>query len=194
MAKNVSFILCGGWDMFFGKLKLKQVYSFLLALGIALAVIGCQALEQQVLEQQGVESQRPNVAIAGVSQILPITAQAVIGETVIDLEVAKTPAQQALGLMYRSELADNRGMLFPFDPPQLVSFWMKNCLISLDLIFIYEGEVIDMAENAPPCYEVTCPTYGPNQIIDQVLELRGGRAAELGLTRGDRLKIKPNTN
>ncbi|MDG2990884.1 DUF192 domain-containing protein [Candidatus Synechococcus calcipolaris G9] len=175
--------------MFSGKLKFKQVkqiYSFFLALGVALTVIGCQALEQPSLN-----SQNSNVAIAGVSQILPITAQAIIGETVIDLEVAKTPAQQALGLMYRSELADNRGMLFPFDPPQLVSFWMKNCLISLDLIFIYEGEVIDIAENAPPCYDDPCPTYGPNQIIDHVLELRGGRAAEISLAVGDRLKIKP---
>lgn len=172
--------------MFSGTLRLKpikQVGLFLLAATVALGMIGCQSIQQK--------HSQSNVAIAGVSQILPIRAQAVIGETVIDLEVAQTPAQQALGLMYRSELANNRGMLFPFDPPQLVSFWMKNCLISLDLIFIYEGEVIDITENAPPCKANACPTYGPNQIVDHVLELRGGRSAEIGLTVGDRLKIKP---
>ncbi|WP_199249535.1 DUF192 domain-containing protein [[Phormidium] sp. ETS-05] len=126
-------------------------------------------------------------------QNLPIGALVEIGGKLIELEVAATPQEQALGLMYRTSLADNRGMLFPFSPPTPVSFWMKNCRISLDMIFLLNGEVKGIAANVPPCTEEPCPTYGPDpgQIVDAVIELRGGRAAELGVKAGDRLEVRP---
>lgn len=117
-----------------------------------------------------------------------------VGDRWIELEVARTPRQQALGLMYRENLEDDRGMLFPFDTPQPVRFWMKNVRISLDMIFLYEGEVVGIAAEAPPCNTLAqyCPTYSPgeNILVDSVVELRGGRAAELGLTVGDVLDIE----
>ncbi|MBV5257708.1 DUF192 domain-containing protein [Synechococcus moorigangaii CMS01] len=128
-------------------------------------------------------------------QILPITATAqVVGtDKVFDLEVAKTPEQQRLGLMYREFLPDDRGMLFEFQPPRPVSFWMKNCLINLDMIFLRGGIVQAIAQDVPPCEGDPCPTYGPptDVAIDQVLEIRGGLAAEIGLEVGDRLEISP---
>lgn len=124
-------------------------------------------------------------------QMLPISAHAEIKGQRILLEVARTPRQQQIGLMYRTTLADNRGMLFPFNPPQPVSFWMKNTKIPLDMIFIREGRVQAIAANVPPCKADPCPSYGPqNAIIDHVLELRGGRAAQLGLKAGDRIIIQ----
>lgn len=123
-------------------------------------------------------------------QSLPISAQVNIGNQLIQLEVARTPQQQAIGLMYRTALADNRGMLFPVDPPRPVSFWMKHCLINLDMIFLRDGKVQAIAANVPPCKADPCPVYGPNLPVDQVLELRGGRAKELGLKVGDRLLIQ----
>lgn len=123
------------------------------------------------------------------AQSLPITAIAEIGETSIQLEVAQTPDQQALGLMYRTELADDRGMLFPFDRPRFTRFWMRNVEISLDMIFMMNDEVVAIAENVPPCTTTPCPTYGPDTPVTQVIELRGGRAAELGLSVGDRITI-----
>ncbi|CAD5912444.1 hypothetical protein PCC9214_00128 [Planktothrix tepida] len=122
-------------------------------------------------------------------QMLPITAQAKIGGQVIQLEVAKTPQQQALGLMYRTALADDRGMLFPFDRPRVVGFWMKNCKIPLDMIFLRNGVVKAVQVNAPPCQQEPCPTYGPDVAVDQVIELRGGRSQELGIKVGDRIAI-----
>jgi len=123
-------------------------------------------------------------------QMLPISAQVEIGGQKISLEVARTPQQQQMGLMYRTSLADDRGMLFPFDPPQPVSFWMKNTKIPLDMIFLREGQVQVIAANVPPCISDPCPSYGPEMTkIDQVIELRGGRAAELGLGVGDQVKI-----
>lgn len=122
-------------------------------------------------------------------QSLPITAQAEIEGEVIQIEVAQTRDQQAMGFMYRPSIPDDRGMLFPFDPPRPVQFWMRNVLVPLDMVFIRNGEVEAVASNVPPCTTAQCPVYGPATAIDQVLELRGGRAEELGLEKGDRLPI-----
>jgi uncharacterized membrane protein (UPF0127 family) len=123
-------------------------------------------------------------------QTLPITAQATIAGRKIELEVARTPEQQAMGLMSRIKLGDYRGMLFLFDPPQVVRFWMKNVRISLDMIFLQDGEVKAIAASVPPCTSNPCPTYGPETAVNQVIELRGGRASELGLKVGERVKIE----
>jgi uncharacterized membrane protein (UPF0127 family) len=123
-------------------------------------------------------------------QSLPISAQAQVLGQVIDLEVAQTPQQQAMGLMYRTALADNRGMLFPFNPPQPVSFWMKNVPVPLDMIFLRDGKVVEVAANVPPCTTASCPVYGPKTPINQVIELRAGRVAELGLRIGDSVSIR----
>ncbi|WP_448563762.1 DUF192 domain-containing protein [Trichothermofontia sp.] len=123
-------------------------------------------------------------------QMLPITAQATIAGEVIQLEVAKTAYEQAVGLMYRAELPPNHGMLFPFDPPRRVSFWMKNVHILLDMVFIKDGKVVAIAAEVPPCITLECPLYGPDQPVDQVLELRGGRAKELNLQVGDTINLQ----
>jgi uncharacterized membrane protein (UPF0127 family) len=112
-----------------------------------------------------------------------------MGNELIELEIAKTPEQQQIGLMYRTSLADNRGMLFPFSPPRPVSFWMKNVSINLDMIFLRDGVIQAIESNVPPCQNDPCTTYGPNVEIDQVIELRGGRSAELKLKQGDLIKI-----
>ena len=123
-------------------------------------------------------------------QMLPINATVIMGTQTIELEVATTPYQKAIGLMYREFLPANRGMLFIFERPQYVGFWMKNVRISLDMIFLLDGKIVSIAANVPPCTADPCPSYGPPQQIDRVIELRGGRAAELGLQPGDSLEIK----
>ncbi len=122
-------------------------------------------------------------------QFLSISARVRIVNHPIELEVAKTPEQQNTGLMYRT-LPDNRGMLFDFKPARSVNFWMKNCKISLDMIFIRNGTVTAIQAEALPCTADPCPTYGPDTIVDQVIELRGGRTAELGLKVNDRIAIE----
>ncbi|OKH10922.1 DUF192 domain-containing protein [[Limnothrix rosea] IAM M-220] len=124
-------------------------------------------------------------------QVLPITATAKIESSgqIFALEVAETAEQQQLGLMYRESLPDNRGMLFQFDPARPVSFWMKNCLIHLDIIFLKDGVVQTIARNVPPCENDPCPTYGTPADIDQVIEIRGGLSDEMGLTEGDEITV-----
>lgn len=123
-------------------------------------------------------------------QYLPVLAQVQLGETWISLEVTQTPQEQALGLMFRPSLEDDRGMLFEFDPARPVSFWMKNVVISLDMLFVREGKLVAIAPEVPPCTTIPCPTYGPAEAVDQVIELRGGRAAELGLKPGDPVVVQ----
>lgn len=122
-------------------------------------------------------------------QMLPITATAEIGEATIQLEVAQTPEQQATGLMFRESLPDNRGMLFPFEFERTARFWMKNVPVSLDMIFLNGDRIVGIANNVPPCESNPCPVYGPEALVDKVIELRGGRAAELGIEVNDEISI-----
>jgi len=130
------------------------------------------------------------VASENQGQMLPITAETEINGEVIQLEVARTRSEQSMGLMFRPSLEDNRGMLFVFGRPRPLQFWMKNVLIPLDMVFLRDGEVQAIV-TAPPCEADPCPTYGPrDRQSDSVIELRGGRAAELGLAEGDRVEIR----
>jgi uncharacterized membrane protein (UPF0127 family) len=101
------------------------------------------------------------------------------------VEVARTPEEQRRGLMYREALAADRGMIFPYEPPQPASFWMKNTLIPLDIIFIRaDGTIARIAANTTPMSLEPIPSLEP---VSAVLEIAGGRAAELGIKPGDRV-------
>ena len=101
------------------------------------------------------------------------------------VEIARTPQEQARGLMFRQSLAPDRGMIFPYDPPQPVAFWMKNTLIPLDMIFIrQDGTITNIAANTVPMSLDAVPSAEP---VAAVLEIAGGRSAELGIKAGDRV-------
>lgn len=133
----------------------------------------------------------PVATVPPAGQQLPITAEITIGGKVLRLEVAETPQEQATGLMYRSDLPDDRGMIFPMRPPRPAQFWMKNVPVALDMVFLYEGKIIAIVPQAPPCKVLDCPVYGTQDLVDHVLELRSGRAKELGLKVGDEATIVP---
>ena len=92
--------------------------------------------------------------------------------------------------MYRESLADNKGMMFPFKLERKARFWMKNVPISLDMIFMNGDRVVGIAADVPPCQSDPCPVYGPEALVDRVIELRGGRAKELGIKISDRILIQ----
>jgi uncharacterized membrane protein (UPF0127 family) len=89
--------------------------------------------------------------------------------------------------MFVRSLEPDRGMIFPYDPPQDVAFWMRNTLIPLDILFIRSDGRIARITNAKPLDETPLPGGEP---IAAVLELRGGRAAELGIKPGDQVDWK----
>ena len=116
---------------------------------------------------------------------MPLTITSSTGTHRFTVEVAETPEQQAQGLMNRQSLAPDRGMVFPRNPPGDASFWMKNTLIPLDLIFIREdGSIARIAENAVPLSLDPIPSLEP---VSAVLEIAGGRSAELGIKAGDKV-------
>lgn len=112
--------------------------------------------------------------------------QAILPDTfAVKLELAVTQQEVADGLMYRPSLPENRGVLFIFDADRYPSFWMKNTLISLDLIFLdAAGSVVDIVANVPPCAADPCPTYSPRLPARAVLEVAAGTASAHGIEPG----------
>lgn len=105
------------------------------------------------------------------------------GEHAFTVELADTPADRARGLMFRESLAPDAGMLFDFHEERPVSFWMQNTLIPLDMLFIRaDGHIANVHAEAKPRDTTSIPSDGP---VAFVLEIPGGRAAELGIAAGD---------
>lgn len=111
------------------------------------------------------------------------------GEECVEVEVARTAQELTHGLMYRESLEEGKGMLFVFEESGNYSFWMKNTLIPLDIIWINEDmQVIHIAE-ASPCEEEDCPTYSPNAMAKYVLEVNQGYAREHNVKIGDEVTL-----
>ncbi len=125
----------------------------LLGIGVSIFLLGCSpTLPIANAGATGIlAAESPTATTSG--QVLPVSARARIADRPIELEVAKTPEQQAMGLMYRTSLPDDRGMLFEFKPARWVNFWMKNCKISLDMIFVRDGvvEAIEVSDTSLYC-------------------------------------------
>src|SRR4051812_7369929 len=119
-------------------------------------------------------------AQSGLAEV-PLTIHSQTGDHRFTVEVAATLDQQEQGLMHRRSLDGDRGMIFPYDPPQDVGFWMKNTLIPLDMLFIRSDGTIARVASAKP---LDLTTVAAGEPVAAVLELRGGRAAELGIRAG----------
>jgi uncharacterized membrane protein (UPF0127 family) len=99
--------------------------------------------------------------------------------------IADTAASRSRGLMFVRELAAERGMLFLFEPPRFVSFWMQNTYVSLDLLFVApDGRVVNIVERATPLSTDLIDSAGP---VTGVLEVVAGTVERLGIRPGDRL-------
>jgi uncharacterized membrane protein (UPF0127 family) len=97
--------------------------------------------------------------------------------------IADTPARAEQGLMFVSDLPETIGMVFPMQPPQVATFWMKNTYIELDLLFIgADGRVTKIIQHAAP---MSLQTLSSDTPVNAVLELKGGVVAKLGLRPGD---------
>ena len=122
--------------------------------------------------------------------VVPVTVTTAGGARVFRVELASTPAAQQQGLMYRTGLKPDGGMLFHPYPagggaPQPANFWMKNTPASLDIIFIRaDGTIARIAENTVPFSESFVSSGEP---VAAVLEIVGGRAAALGIAEGDKV-------
>lgn len=107
---------------------------------------------------------------------------------VLQVELAVTPEQIARGYMFRSRVGRGEGMLFFMGELGFHSFWMKNCRVALDIVWLDEAwRIVHIEREVPPCAADPCPGYAPMQAALYVLEIRAGGAGKEGLKLGDTL-------
>lgn len=156
------------------------VRAALLVAGLMLATAGCTG------------DGSANSATAA-ARTIPLTITSANGAHPFKVEVARTGAEQERGLMYRTDIGKDGGMIFtpyPADggPPREATFWMKNTPTALDIIYIRaDGTIATIAENTVPFSEAPIPSGEP---VAAVLEILGGRSAELGIAEGDKVSWK----
>ena len=153
-----------------------KCFAIVVALALAATLPGCKA-------QPGGSGAVPAVhAVSGLA-VIPLTITHAGQVHRFRVELAKSADEQRQGLMFRTSLGPDEGMLFPFEPPRPASFWMRNTVIGLDLLFIApDGRIANIAANAKPYDETKLDSVGP---VEAVLELPAGRAAALGIVPGD---------
>ena len=132
----------------------------------------------------------PSADTSTAARTIALTIASSNGSHSFQVEVAKSAAEQEKGLMFRTDIPDNGGMLFwPYPAgggaPAVASFWMKNTPSPLDIIFIRaDGTIARIAENAIPGDQTPITSGEP---VGAVLELKGGRTSALGINEGDKV-------
>jgi uncharacterized protein len=151
-----------------------------LAGSIALLLMACSPGASDAATSTAAAAVHPESGL----KVIPLTITTVGGKKLpFRVEVAATSEEQAQGLMFRRAMGPDEGMIFPMNPPRGASFWMRNTVISLDLIFVgTDGRISNIAADAIPYNELPLLSTGP---VKAVLELNGGRAKALGIAPGD---------
>ena len=156
-------------------MKLKSIF---LILGVLFFLSACNNTPSRTIKEASVVFKKEaSLAIFNLNEEL-------IKE--YDIELADTPYERQTGLMYRTEMNSNNGMLFIFEDIAIRSFYMKNTLISLDLIFLNESlEIISIYKNTTPYDESSIPSLAPAKYV---LELRSGQSELHQFTEGMKIK------
>ena len=120
--------------------------------------------------------------------LVTLTIETHRGSRAFIVEMASDPLSQKQGLMYRRQLAPDAGMLFDFQETVMLSFWMKNTILPLDILFIRpDGTISSIAPDTVPLSTAPVTSVEP---VRAVLEIHGGRARELGIRAGDRVRAQ----
>src|SRR3989344_1181533 len=108
----------------------------------------------------------------------------------VNVEIADSPEERTAGLMFRESLGENFGMLFIFDDEKTRSFWMKNTLIPLDMVFISRDFKIVDIKYAEPCIQDQCTSYVSSKLAKYVLEVNGNFTIRRDIAVGNEVKLK----
>ena len=159
---------------------------FALSCFAALPLIACSPQAQPQAEASAKTMQaamQPSTHPVSGLEVIPVTVRSGDGVHRFRAEVAASPEAQNRGLMFRTELGPDEGMIFPSDPPQARSFWMKNTPLPLDIIFVgKDRRILNIAAETTPYSTDPVSALGPTSAV---FEIAGGRAAELGIEPGD---------
>ena len=153
---------------------------FLATVLSAAGLLGCKPAQPA---RPGTTTQPASTA--GSESRLPTTRMA-IGKESFNLEIAYRPEDQETGLMHRKSMSADHGMIFVFPAERNLTFWMKNTLIPLDIIYADRGGRVVSVKNMKPLDETGVPSDGP---VMYAIELNAGAAARVGVKAGDQLAI-----
>lgn len=130
------------------------------------------------------------VSVILISFIFPKEEATVcINKKCVFVEIADTQLKRSEGLMFRESLENDKGMLFVFEKPGIYNFWMKNTYIPLDIIWIYDNQIIHFI-TAQPCFDENCTSFGPNNLSELVLEVNSGFVEKNNIKIGDPIIFK----
>lgn len=161
----------------------------------ALALVGIAALamlipnfiskEKTPISSEILEIKSPEIEFTKESEVSILKNGNVL--KIIDVELADTPEERNLGLMYRKSMAENQGMLFLFPEEEFRSFYMKNTEIPLDIIYLdKDKKIVSIAKNAKPFDETSLPSEAPAMYV---LEINGGLSDKWQLEKGDEIRF-----
>ncbi len=151
---------------------------------LALLIAACSptGAAEEPLKRPAQMSEENRHPVSGL-EVVPLTVSSAEAKHEFRVEIAASSAEQAKGLMFRTELGPDEGMIFPREPADVASFWMKNTPLPLDIIFVgVDGRIMNIAANTVPYSLDPVPADG---LTSLVLEIPGGRAEELGIAAGD---------
>ena len=121
----------------------------------------------------------------------PAPPQVCLKDNCVAVEVVSKQEDMERGLMYRTSLDQNKGMLFVFTGDEIHQFWMKNMHFNLDILWIsFDARIVYIGQNIPACTTDPCPVYTPDQKARYVLELNSGYTATHHWKLGDTLVFK----
>lgn len=171
---------------FYQKIGVSFILGIMMLLGVSVAKpVVTMNSDLEAFQQKKGGVVQPSFGLSPVSGLREGVMK--IADQMMVVELALDSSSQAKGLMFRESMPENSGMLFMFSETQPLSFWMKNTLIPLDIIYLTEaGEVVHIV-TAEPCKVRNCPSYPSIEPAKYVLELNAGRATELGLKEGDNI-------
>ncbi|MGO4165449.1 DUF192 domain-containing protein [Novosphingobium sp. PhB55] len=165
--------------------QLPALFACMLVSGVVLSATGCS---RSAGEAAGAVQTKTAIHPVSGLPVIPLVVRVSGKAHGFEVEVARSEAEQAKGLMFRTEMGVDEGMIFPRKAPAPAAFWMRNTVIPLDLLFIGpDHRILNIAANARPYDETPLPSAGP---VIAVLELNGGRAAQLGIAPGDEVSWK----
>lgn len=163
---------------------MKQTIRFGMLAALAM-IAGCSPQVAGAGTPAAQESAAPAVHPVSGLTIIPVTVTSAGKAHVFRSELARTGPEQAKGLMFRTQIGDGEGMIFLRDPPDYASFWMRNTVIPLDIIFVgLDHKIMNIAADAVPYDETPRPAAG---LTSAVFEINGGLAAKLGIKPGDKV-------
>lgn len=165
-------------------MKMQWLTAGIMALGMLAACSPGEGATARAQAPAASSAENPRHPVSGL-EVIDLVVDRGGKKLPFKVELAASPEAQSKGLMFRTELGDNEGMLFPSKAPEPRSFWMKNTPLSLDIIFVgADGRISNIAADTVPYSFESVPSKG---FAIAVLELRAGRAKALGIVPGDRV-------